>query len=115
MPEEIVTRILRLPGYGVYAWEVDEASNTLTLRIRQTTREAYYVCGGCGIGVRYLHSWWERRIRDLPWGTWQVWLGVEVHRVHPLSPVRGADRAAAMCNGPGPLQDAAGSRGGAGL
>jgi len=27
------------------------------------------------------HSWTERRIRDLPWGTWQVWLVVEVHRV----------------------------------
>jgi transposase len=81
MPEEIVTRILRLPGYGVYAWETDEATNTLTLAIRQTAREPYYVCGGCGIGVRYVHSWTERRLRDLPWGTWSVWLRVEVHRV----------------------------------
>jgi hypothetical protein len=30
MPEEIVARILRLPGYGVYAWEADEARNTPT-------------------------------------------------------------------------------------
>ena len=82
MPEAIVTRILRLPGYGVYAWEADEATNTLTLAIRQTAREPFYVCRGCGIGVRYVHSWTERRLRDLPWGTWRVWLRVEVHRVH---------------------------------
>jgi len=81
MPEEIVTRILRLPGYGVYSWEVDEAANTLTLAIRQTAEEPYYVCGGCGISGREIHSWTERRLRDLPWGTWTVWLRVEVHRV----------------------------------
>lgn len=81
MPEEIVTRVLRLPGYGIYAWEADEAANTLTLSIRQTVREPYYVCGGCGISVREIHSWTERRLRDLPWGTWAVWLHVEVHRV----------------------------------
>ncbi len=60
MPEEIVARILRLPGYGVYAWEADEASNTLTLSIRQTAGEPYYVCGGCGSSVREIHSWTER-------------------------------------------------------
>ena len=46
MPEEIVSRILRLPGYGVYAWEAEEATNTLQLRIRQTAPKPYYVCGG---------------------------------------------------------------------
>ncbi len=113
MPEEIVTRILRLPGYGVYAWEADEATNTLTLAIRQTARQPYYVCGGCGIGVRYVYSWMERRLRDLPWGTWQVWLRVEVHRVH--CPRCGVRTAAAVCDGQGPLHDAAGGGGGAGL
>jgi hypothetical protein len=39
MPEEIVTRLLRLPGYGVYAWDADDATNTLTLSIRQTAAE----------------------------------------------------------------------------
>src|SRR6266581_3968071 len=81
MPEESVSRILRLPGYGVAGWEADEAANTLTLSIRQTAGEPYYVCGGCGISVREIHSWTERRLRDLPWGTWAVWLRVEVHRV----------------------------------
>jgi transposase len=81
MPDEIVARILRLPGYGIYGWDTDEAANTLTLSIRQTAEEPYYVCGGCGISVREIHSWTERRLRDLPWGTWAVWLRVEVHRV----------------------------------
>lgn len=81
MAEEIVSRILRLPGYGVYAWEAEELTGTLRLWIRQTAEEPYYVCGGCGISVRDVHSWTEREIRDLPWGTWQVWLVVEVHRV----------------------------------
>src|SRR5262249_5883089 len=81
MPEEIVTRILRLPGYGAYRWDVDDGAHTLTLWIRQTAEEPYYVCGGCGISVRGIHSWTERRLRDLPWGTWTVWLRVEVHRV----------------------------------
>src|SRR5713226_4613334 len=81
MPEKIVSRILRLPGYGIYAWDTDEAANTLTLSIRQTAGEPSYVCGGCGSSVREIHSWTERRIRDLPWGTWTVWLHVEVHRV----------------------------------
>jgi len=31
--------------------------------------------------VREIHSWTERRLRDLPWGSWTVWLRVEVHRV----------------------------------
>jgi transposase len=81
MPEEIVSRILRMAGYGVYAWEAEEATSTLRLSIRQTVPAPYYVCGGCGISVGDVHSWTERTVRDLPWGTWQVWLLVEVHRV----------------------------------
>jgi transposase len=81
MPEAIVSRILRLPGYGVSAWTVDEARSTLTLWVRQTARTPYYACGGCGISVREVHSWRERRLRDLPWGTWTVWLVVDVHRM----------------------------------
>ena len=81
MPNAIVSRVLRLPGYGVYASEVEETTSTLCLWIRQTAPTPVYVCPGCGISVRDVHSWTERRLRDLPWGTWQVWLVVEVHRV----------------------------------
>jgi hypothetical protein len=34
MPSKIGAGILRLPGYGVHAWEADEAANPLTLSIR---------------------------------------------------------------------------------
>lgn len=92
MPEEIVSRILRLPGYGVYTWEADERANMLTLWIRQTAPEPVYVCGGCGVASPEVHSWTERRLRDLPWGLWQVWLVIEVHRVRcPRCGVRTED------------------------
>src|SRR6266852_598508 len=81
MPEAIVTRLLRLTGYAAYAHEFDEATSRLTLWVRQAAKEPYYACGGCGISVGDVHSWTERRVRDLPWGTWQVWLVLEVHRV----------------------------------
>ncbi len=114
MPEEIVSRILRLPGYGVYAWEAEEGSGTLTLRIRQTAPEPYYVCGGCGISVRDVHSWTERRVRDLPWGTWQVWLVVEGHRVRCRRCGVRPERLPSL-TGTGPVHDAPGGGRGPGL
>jgi transposase len=81
MPESIVSRILRLPGYGVSAWTADEASSTLTLWVRQRARTSSYVCGSCDGSSRDVHSWRERWVRDLPWGTWTVWLVAEVHWV----------------------------------
>ena len=81
MPEEILSRILRLPGYRVYAWETEGATSILRLWIRPTAPGPAYVCGGCGQPGRDLHSWTERRVRDLPWGTWTVWLVLEVHRL----------------------------------
>jgi len=81
MPESIVGRILQLPGYGVYQTLFDEERSTLTLWVRQTAKEPFYTCRGCGIGVRYVHDVNDRRVRDLPWGTWKVWLELEVHRV----------------------------------
>src|SRR2546426_6657602 len=74
MPEEIVSRVLRLPGYRVYAAEPEDATSILRLWIRPTTPEPAYVCGGCGQGGRDVHSWSERQGRDLPWGTWTGWL-----------------------------------------
>lgn len=52
MPEEIVTRILRLPGYGVGTWEADDEAGTLTLWVRQTRSQPTYRCGGCGARAR---------------------------------------------------------------
>lgn len=57
MPEDIVARILCLSGYGVYRWEEAEADSILTLWIRPAAPEPCYVCGGCGIAVRDVHSW----------------------------------------------------------
>ena len=56
MPAEIGSRILRLPGYGIYGWDMEEATNTLTLSIRQTVGEPSYICGGCGRSVREIHT-----------------------------------------------------------
>lgn len=81
MPEEIVSRILRVIGYGVYRTVFDEEASTATLWIRQTAKELSFTCSGCGIGAREVHDVHERRVRDLPWGAWKVFLVVEVHRV----------------------------------
>jgi transposase len=81
MPEEIVGRILRLPGYGAYGWQCDELASTFTIWVRQVGSAPSYTCNRCGVEVRTTHSVRERRVRDLPWGTWKVWLVVEVHRV----------------------------------
>ena len=82
MPEESVSRILRLPGYGVWRWDLDEETLQLRLWIRQNGREPSYTCSGCAIECRSVHDQGERWIRDLPWGTWTVYLSVEVHRVN---------------------------------
>lgn len=82
MPEQIVGRILRLTGYGAYSCEFDEGTSALTVRVRQVGRNPVYTCSGCGIGRGSIHSVRERRVRDLPWGAWKVWLLVEVHRVY---------------------------------
>jgi hypothetical protein len=72
MPEEIVSRILRLPDYRVYASETEDATRILRLWIRQTASEPAYVCGGCGQAGGDVHSWTAGRVRDLPWGAWTV-------------------------------------------
>jgi transposase len=81
MPKEIVARILRLPGYEVTTWQADDELGRLTLWVRQPGGAPAYLCGGCGGTRRDVHSWRERRVRDLPWGTWQVWLVIDVHRI----------------------------------
>lgn len=81
MPEDIVSRVLRLPGYGVYRSEFAEATSTAHLWVRQVDRAPSYTCGGCGIGVKTTHDVKERTVRDLPWGAWRIYLVLEVHRV----------------------------------
>ncbi len=81
MPEDIVGRVLRLPGYGVYDTVFDEETSIAMLWVRQTAKDPFYTCGGCGIGVRDIHDVSQRKVRDLPWGTWKLYLVLEVHRV----------------------------------
>ncbi len=82
MPDASVTRLLALPGYGVYRQEVDEERQVLTLWVRPSGKRPYHRCRGCGISTQATHGLpRERRVRDLPWGSWTVWLVVEVHTV----------------------------------
>lgn len=82
MPEAIVTRILRLAGYGVYQHVFDEVAQTVTCWVRPSGSAPYYCCPTCGISTQATAgSPTERRVRDLPWGPWQVWLVVEVQTV----------------------------------
>jgi hypothetical protein len=69
MPEAIVSRILRLPGYRVSACEADETAGTLWVWVRQTTPEPYYVCGGVrdprsGQGTTAPGPWFALRAED---------------------------------------------------
>jgi transposase len=82
MPEDIVRRILRLPSWKVIQHRFEEEASIVTLWVRKVGSAPSHVCGGCGVGQRRVHSVRERRVRDLPWGTWRVWLAVEVHRVY---------------------------------
>ena len=82
MPETIVTRILRLSGYGVYQHVCDEVAQTVTCGVRPEAAKPYACCPGCGISTRAtVGSPTERRVRDLPWSPWQVWLVVEIQTV----------------------------------
>ncbi len=82
MPDASIARVLALPGYTVYRHELAEEQRRLTLWVRATGKRPYYCCRRCGISSRATHGTpGERRIRDLPWGPWTVWLVVEVHTV----------------------------------
>jgi transposase len=81
VPEDIVGRILRLPGYGVFRSEFDEVTSTALLYVRQVAAGPLYTCGGCGIEVGDVHDVRERWVRDLSWGAWKISLVLELHRV----------------------------------
>jgi transposase len=82
MPEEIVARILRLPGYGVYQHVFDEDTQTVTCWVRPVAPAPDSCCPVCQISTQAtVGNPTERRVRDLPWGPWQVWLMVEIQTV----------------------------------
>lgn len=82
MPDPSVTRILHLPGYGVYQHVFDEVRETVTCWVRPTARRPFCCCPRCGISTQATAGPpTERRVRDLPWGPWQVWLVVELQTV----------------------------------
>jgi hypothetical protein len=111
MPEESYHAFCGSPAYGVYAWEGEEATNTLRLRIRQTAPEPYYVRGGCGISVRAVHSWDRAAAPGSALG-YLAGLAGGGSAPGALSPLAGADRAAAICDRQGARHDAAGGGGG---
>jgi len=82
MPEDIVRRILRLAGWKVIRHRFEEETSTVTLWVQRVGSAAVHVCGGCGMGKRRVHSVRERQVRDLPWGTWRVWLVLDIHRIY---------------------------------
>jgi transposase len=81
MPERIVGRVLRLVGYDASRCELDEAASKLTIWVEPTGRSPTFTCSGCLVERSAVHSSRERRVRDLPWGTWSVELVLDVHRV----------------------------------
>ena len=50
MPEDIVGRIVRLPGYGTYQHEFDEERSEPSVWVRQVGTAPSFTCGGCGVG-----------------------------------------------------------------
>jgi hypothetical protein len=78
MPEDIVRRILRLTGWKVIRHRFEEEASTVTLWVRKTGTGETRICSGCGVGERRVHSVRERRVRDLPWGTWRAWLALDI-------------------------------------
>jgi hypothetical protein len=61
VPDDIVDRVVRLPGYGVYRAVFDEETFAATLWVRQRVSEPFFTCNGCGVGVREAHDSRERR------------------------------------------------------
>ncbi len=59
----------------------EEAASTVTLRVVRSAADPFPCCRRCGVSTRQVHDAKERRVRDLPWGEWRVWLIVTVHRV----------------------------------
>lgn len=75
------TKILNWPGYRVYRHEIDAKAETLKLWVRRKRGNRVIICSGCGRRCSGLHEVVERQVRDLPWGTYQTTVMVELYRV----------------------------------
>lgn len=75
------TKILNWPGYRVYRHEIDAKAETLKLWVRRKRGNQVILCSGCGRRCSGLHEVVEREVRDLPWGTYQTTVIVELYRV----------------------------------
>ena len=76
------TKILGWPGYRVYRHEINEKNKTLKLWVRRKSGNQKLVCGGCGERVTEIREVYEREVRDLPWGEYQVTVVLELYRVN---------------------------------
>lgn len=76
------TKILGWPGYRVYRHEINEKDKKLRLWVRRKSGNQKLVCGGCGQRVHDIREIYEREVRDLPWGEYQVTVVIELYRVN---------------------------------
>jgi transposase len=76
------TKILGWPGYRVYRHEINEKHKKLKLWVRRKSGNQKLVCGECGQRVHEIREIYEREVRDLPWGEYQVTVVIELYRVN---------------------------------
>jgi transposase len=50
------------------------------VRLRLTTTASTAACPDCAVSSSSMHSRYQRRLADLPWGTWTVWIQLTVRK-----------------------------------
>ena len=80
MPDTLHTLICALlpptEGIRLIAADFEEAS----VRLRLTTTASTAACPDCAVSSSSMHSRYQRRLADLPWGTWTVWIQLTVRK-----------------------------------
>jgi transposase len=80
MPDTLHTLICALlpptEGIRLIAADFEEAS----VRLRLTTTASTAACPDCVVSSSSMHSRYQRRLADLPWGTWTVWIQLTVRK-----------------------------------
>ncbi len=66
MRENDWTKLLGLPGYRVYQYEIDEPAKRLKLWVRRKAGNRRLICSGCGRKLPEIYDICERGVRDLP-------------------------------------------------